>query len=60
MKVPHGNTVPRSALAEFRQVRDTMDAKLAAMPADTYVATEGTPDGPHAKAGRNGVLAGEG
>jgi murein DD-endopeptidase MepM/ murein hydrolase activator NlpD len=50
VKIPHGNTVPRSARAEFRQVRDAMDAKLAAMPADTYVATEGTQNGPHAKA----------
>jgi murein DD-endopeptidase MepM/ murein hydrolase activator NlpD len=45
VKIPHGESLPRKALAAFKRIRSMMDTRLASIPSANFAATEVTPAG---------------
>jgi murein DD-endopeptidase MepM/ murein hydrolase activator NlpD len=57
VKIPHGKAIPLSVMAEFRNVRDTMESKLASIPGANFMASERNSGGTNRGNGETGNVA---
>ena len=39
VKIPHGESIPKSLMADFRRVKDKMDSQLASIPSSVFAVT---------------------